>query len=96
MGVKGTVYGAARSISTERTVTGHHAGSPPPRRVVECGGECALVAYISLGLELLGRVARVMLAYLWPILPIDHVGEAATRSPPRDASSWHASSSRRG
>ena len=33
--------------------------SPPPRLVVECGGGCALVAYLSLGLELLGRVARV-------------------------------------
>ena len=57
-GVRGRPVYKHRVYTGPRTVTGHHAGSPPPRRVVECGGGCALVAYISLGLELLGRVAR--------------------------------------
>lgn len=75
-GVRGRPVYKHRVYTGPRTVTGHHAGSPPPRRVVECGGGCALVAYISLGLELLGRVGTYLLT-------IDHGGEDATRSPPR-------------
>ena len=58
-GVRGRPVRKHRVYTGPRTVT----GSPPPRRVVECGGGCALVAYLSLGLELLGRVARVVFAY---------------------------------
>ena len=55
-----------RPVRKHRVYTGPRRvrGSPPPRRVIECGGGCALVAYLSLGLELLGRIARVMFAYL--------------------------------
>ena len=66
------VYGGQRDGVRGRPVRKHRVhgsaqgdgiSSTPPRRVVECGGGCALVAYLSLGLELLGRVARVMFAY---------------------------------
>ena len=55
-GVRGRPVRKHRVYTGPRTVTGP---SPTPRRVVECGGGCALVAYLSLGLELLGRVARI-------------------------------------
>ena len=55
-GVRGRPVRKHRVYAGPRTVRGI---SPPPRLVVECGGGCALVAYLSLGLELLGRVARV-------------------------------------
>ena len=77
-GVRGRPVRKHRVYAGPRTVRGI---SPPPRLVVECGGGCALVAYLSLGLELLGRVARVssrMHAARWLLFL------------PRDASSWRA------
>ena len=60
-----------RPVRKHRVYTGPRRvrGSPPPRRVIECGGGGALVAYLSLGLELLGRIAQVIFAYSCARLP---------------------------
>ena len=82
-GVRGRPVRKHRVYAGPRTVRG--ISPPSPRLVVECGGGCALVAYLSLGLELLGRVARLS-SRVHPKVTL-HVGFFSSCE---DASSWRA------
>ena len=71
------VYGGQRDGVRGRPVRKHRVYTGPRTvtgllHLVELSSAvegCALVAYLSLGLELLGRVARVIFAYLCARLP---------------------------
>ena len=90
------VYGGQRDGVRGRPVRKHRVYTGPRTvtgllHLVELSSAvegCALVAYLSLGLELLGRVARVMLAYLCARLPLPIT---LVFFPPPEASCWRAS-----